>query len=108
MVGKVYRVLVESVGKDGILYGSLDSGKTITFEGHENCVGEFLDVRVVNSRKSVIYGEIVDKDATLNFKKKEYKLPLEVSILPKDQKNMKMLRQNKQTVKAQNDNKSRK
>ena len=108
MVGKVYRVLVESVGKDGILYGSLDSGKTITIEGTENCVGEFLDVRVVNSRKSVIYGEIVDKEATLSFKKKDFKLPLEVSILPKDQKNMKMLRQNKQTVKAQNDNKSRK
>ena len=108
MVGKVYRVLVESVGKDGILYGSLDSGKTITFEGSENCVGEFLDVRVVSARKSVIYGEIVDQEAIKNFKTKNFKLPLEVSILPKDQKNMKLLRENKAIMKTKNDNKSRK
>ena len=108
MVGKVYRVLVESVGKDGILYGSLDSGKTITFEGCENCVGEFLDVKVVSSRKSVIYGEIVDKDAMVQFKAKNFKLPIEVSILPKDQKGMKILRENKKNMKDKNDINSRK
>ena len=108
MVGKVYKVLVESFEGDGKLYGSLDSGKTISFAGTKNCVGEFVDVKVISARKSVIYGEIVDLDSTKTFKEKSFKLPIEVSILPKDQKNMKILRENKQVKKAQNDNKSRK
>ena len=107
MVGKTYRVLAESF-EDGKIYGSLDSGKTISFEGTENCVGEFVDVVVVSARKSVIYGELADKNVTENFKPKNFKLPQEVSILPKDQKNMKILRENKQNKKSQNDNKSRK
>ena len=108
MVGNVYNVLVESVGENGKLYGSLDSGKTITFDGNENCVGEFVDVKVVSARKSVIYGEIVDIDKTLNFKQKDIKYPIEVSILPKDQKSMKILRENKQAKKVINDTNSRK
>ena len=108
MVGQVYKVLVESYNENGTLYGSLDSGKTISFKGSENCVGEFLDVKVISARKSVIYGEIVDIEKTKDFKKKDIKLPIEVSILPKDQKSMKILRENKQTKKSQNDNKSRK
>ena len=107
MVGKTYRVLAESF-ENGKIYGSLDSGKTISFEGTENCVGEFVDVVVVSARKSVIYGELADKNVTENFKPKNFKLPQEVSILPKDQKNMKILRENKQNKKSQNDNKSRK
>ncbi len=108
MVGKVYRVLVESFEGEEKLYGSLDSGKTISFKGSKNCVGEFVDVKVVSARKSVIYGELVDIETTKNFKEKNFKLPVEVSILPKDHKNMKMLRENKQNKKSQNDNKSRK
>ena len=108
MVGKEFTVLVESSGEDDLLYGSLDSGKTITFKGSKNCVGEFLKVRVTSSNKSVIYGEIVDVESTKNFKEKNYRLPVEVSILPKDEKNMKLLRENKKNNKVQNDNKSRK
>ena len=108
MVGKVYNVLVESSAGDGKLYGSLDSGKTISFMGSSNCVGEFIDVKVVSARKSVIYGEIVDMEQTKLFKEKQFKLPLEVSILPKDQKNMKILRENKKSTKQKNDDKSRK
>ena len=107
MVGKTYRVLAESF-EDGKIYGSLDSGKTISFEGTESCVGEFVDVVVVSARKSVIYGELADKLVVETFKPKAFKLPQEVSILPKDQKNMKLLRENKQNKKTQNDNKSRK
>ena len=107
MVGKTYRVLAESF-ENGKIYGSLDSGKTISFEGTENCVGEFVDVVVVSARKSVIYGELADKTVLDTFKPKNFKLPQEVSILPKNQKNMKLLRENKQNKKSQNDNKSRK
>ena len=108
MLGKTYEVLVESSTEDGTLYGSLDSGKTISFKGTENCVGEFVDVKVVSVRKSVIYGEIVDVNQTLTFAPKCYKNPIAVSILPKDQKNMKLLRENKQKTKQANDNKSKK
>ncbi len=105
MLGKIYRVLVESFdGKK--LFGSLDSGKTISFEGSKNCIGEFVDVKVVKVNKSVIYGELLSSDS--EFKEKNFKCPLEVSILPKDQKNMKILRDNKEKIKAQNDKKSKK
>ena len=106
MIGKTYEVLVESF-ENGTLYGSLDSGKTISFAGPENAVGEFLEVKVVSSRKSVIYGEIVDVQKANDAKPKHFKLPLEVSILPKDEKNMKLLRENKKNKKVQNDDKSR-
>ena len=109
MLGKTYEVLVESFDEEkGILYGSLDSGKTISFKGTKNCVGEFIDVRIASVRKSVIYGEIVNEDITKTFVEKNFKIPIEVSILPKDQKNMKLLRENKKNVKAANDLKSKK
>lgn len=107
MIGKDYEVLVESF-ENGTLYGSLDSGKTISFKGPENAVGEFLKVKVTASRKSVIYGEIIDIEKANNAKPKTYKLPIEVSILPKDEKSMKILRENKRNNKIQNDDKSRK
>lgn len=107
MLGKTYSVLVESYNENGVLYGSLDSGKTITFKGSKNCVGEFVDVKVVQVRKSVLYGEIVDDERIKDFKEKSFKNPLEVSILPKDQKSMKLLRENKNKKKLQNDFKSK-
>ena len=109
MFGKTYEVLVESFDEEkGILYGSLDSGKTISFEGTKNCIGEFVDVEIIQVRKSVIYGKIVDEEITKTFKEKNFKCPIEVSILPKDQKNMKILRENKKNQKAANDKKSKK
>ncbi len=106
MVGKIYKVLIESE-EDGILYGSLDSGKTISLKGTKNCVGEFVDVKISSSRKSVIYGEIVDEAETLKFKEKNFKQPLKVSILPKDSNGMKILRDNKQNKKNSDDKKSK-
>ena len=85
---------------------SLDSGKTISFKGPKNAVGEFVDVKVVDVKKSVIFGEIVSD--TSNFKEKNISFPIEVSILPKGQKTMKLLRENKQTAKSINDKKSKK
>ncbi len=108
LVGKTYRVLVESASKDDTLYGSLDSGKTISFNGNKNCVGEFVDVKVTMARKSVIYGEIVNEEETRLFKEKNFKLPIECSILPKDQKTMKILRENKSNKKQADDKNSKK
>ncbi len=107
MLGKTYEVLVESFDEaKQILYGSLDSGKTISFKGNKNAVGEFVDVKVVDVKKSVIFGEIVSDQS--NFKEKNISFPIEVSILPKGQKTMKLLRENKQTAKSINDKKSKK
>jgi len=107
MLGKTYEVLVESYdAKNDILYGSLDSGKTITFKGNKACVGEFVDVKVTNVKKSVLAGEIVSD--TSAFVEKNFKTPIEVSILPKDQKSLKILRDNKKTAKDANDKKSKK
>ncbi|MBE5755568.1 MAG: tRNA (N6-isopentenyl adenosine(37)-C2)-methylthiotransferase MiaB [Clostridiales bacterium] len=107
MLGKTYEVLVESYdAKNDILYGSLDSGKTITFKGNKACVGEFVDVKVTNVKKSVLVGEIVSD--TSAFVEKNFKTPIEVSILPKDQKSLKILRDNKKTAKDANDKKSKK
>lgn len=109
MLGQTYEVLVESYDEvKDVLYGSLDSGKTISFKGSKNCIGEFVDVKVKEVRKSVIYGEIVNAEQTLNFAEKNFKLPIEVSILPKDQKGMKILRENKQNKKLESDKKSKK
>ena len=107
MLGQTYKVLVESF-ENGKLYGSLYSGKTITFDGPENCVGHFINVKVSAVRRSVIYGEIetgqdVEKLERLNFKQ-----PINVSILPKENDKMKVLRNNKQKIKSCNDLKSQK
>jgi tRNA-2-methylthio-N6-dimethylallyladenosine synthase len=109
MLGKTFKVLVESFDEEtGTLFGSLDSGKTISFKGTKNCIGEFLNVKVVQVRKSVIYGEIENIEETLHFKEKTFKEPIEVSILPKGEKNLKILRENKKTKKSENDEKSKK
>ncbi len=108
MVGKTYEVLIESFGDEGKLYGSLDSGKTIMLSGPKCCVGEFVNVKVVSARKSVVYGEIENLEQIKTFKEKDIKFPVEVSILPKDEKGMKLLRENKKQAKTKNDDKSRK
>ena len=107
MLGKTYEVLVESYDeKKDVLYGSLDSGKTISFSGPKNAVGEFVDVKVISVKKSVLIGEIVSSQ--LNFAEKSYLYPIETTILPKEQKNLKILRNNKNTIKIKNDKKSKK
>ena len=106
MVGKTFEVLVESFGAEDTLYGSLDSGKTISFKGPKCCVGEFVSVKVISARKSVVYGEIEDLETIKDFVEKNIKFPLDVSILPKNEKGNKFLRENKNKSKKQNDLKS--
>lgn len=107
MLGKTYEVLVESFDEQKqVLYGSLDSGKTVTFKGNKNAVGEFVDVKITEVKNSVIFGEIVSD--TSNFKEKDFAYPIDVSILPKGGSGLKLLRENKQTAKKINDKKSKK
>lgn len=107
MLGKTYEVLVESYDEQKqVLYGSLDSGKTISFSGNKSAVGEFVDVKVTKVQKSVIFGEIVSD--TSSFKEKNFAYPIEVSILPKGHKGLKLLRENKNAIKSINDKKSKK
>ncbi|MBQ8452125.1 MAG: tRNA (N6-isopentenyl adenosine(37)-C2)-methylthiotransferase MiaB [Clostridia bacterium] len=106
MLGKIFKALAENFDGEKV-YGTLDSGKTITFDGNANCVGEFVDVKVTMVRKSVIYGEIVDKTVLKTFKPKTFKNPIQTSVLPKGTSGMKILRENKQNKKRENDNKSK-
>ena len=107
MLNKTYEVLVESFDeKKQILYGSLDSGKTISFKGPKTAVGEFVDVKVIEVKKSVIYGQMLSDSS--EFVEKNFNYPIEVSILPKGHKGMKLLRENKKANKDKNDKKSKK
>ena len=109
MLGKTYEVLAESFDEQkNLVYGSLDSGKTISFAGTKACVGEFIMVKVVEVKKSVIFGEIINKDEVSSFKEKNFLHPIEVSILPKNQNGMKILRENKKNKKINDDKKSQK
>lgn len=109
MLGKEYEVLAESYDEEkDLLFGSLDSGKTISFKGSKNCVGEFIMVKVVEVRKSVIFGEIVNVEETEKFSEKHYLHPIEVSILPKNQNGMKILRENKKNKKIEDNKKQNK
>ena len=106
MLGQTFEVLTESYDEEkNVLYGSLDSGKTISYPGSKNAVGEFVMVKVTKVLKSVIFGEMVENK---EFEPKNFNFPMEVSILPKGEKNMKVLRENKKIVKTENDKKSKK
>ena len=41
--------------KKEILYGSLDSGKTISFKGPKTAIGEFVDVKVIDVKNLCLY-----------------------------------------------------
>ena len=60
-VGKTMRVLVEeeSPKKDGVLIGSIDQGKAVSFEGNKDLIGSFVNVKVTNAKLTSLFGEIV-------------------------------------------------
>lgn len=58
-VGGIYKVLCEDVvEKDGkrLLCGRTDSGRMVTFDGHEGLVGEFCDIKVTRSQSASLFG----------------------------------------------------
>lgn len=59
MVGKVYRVLVESTSdKEGILAARTSGNIIVEFPGDESLVGNFADVRITKARNWILNGEL--------------------------------------------------
>ena len=56
-VGKTYRVLCDS-WNNGIASGKSSCDKTISFQSERNCYGEFLNVKVVKTKKNKLIGEL--------------------------------------------------
>ena len=58
-IGKTYRVLCDSVGsKEGFLSGKTSGTAVIEFEGDEDLIGNFVDVKVL-SYSNVLCGTII-------------------------------------------------
>ena len=64
--------------------------------------------QILNEEEQKLRGEIEDLEIIKTFKEKDIKFPVEVSILPKDQKGMKILRENKKNKKIADNEKSKK
>ena len=67
-IGKSLEVLVEGIHpkKKGYLIGSTDFGKTISFEGTEDLLGDFVKVKVEKSNNTTLTGritKIIDKSS---------------------------------------------
>ena len=61
--GSVQRVLVESLSTRSKRHvsGRADSGKTVNFEGGENLIGTFVNVRITQGKKTTLFGKTEDK-----------------------------------------------
>lgn len=106
MLARTYEVLIESE-ENGKLFGTLDSGKTIILKGDKNLVGLFVDAKVCKVKDSVIFGEILNADKLKVDTSANFKFPCKVSILPKEEKSLKILRKNKSEFKNINDAKAK-
>ena len=54
--GKTLKVLVEDVGRDGLLKSRTEGGILCFFPGDDSCVGQFEDVRITEGKTFVLYG----------------------------------------------------
>ena len=62
IIGTTQRVLVEEVSeKRGVLCGKTEGNLNCDFEGSESLVGQFVDVKITDSRNWVLKGELVEK-----------------------------------------------
>ena len=59
LLGSTLKVLVDGVGRDGLLSARTEGGKPIYFPGDAALVGSFADVRVTEPKTFVLYGEPV-------------------------------------------------
>lgn len=57
--GKVVRIIVEARSKSSLMYGRDIRNKIIAFEGNENMVGKFADVKVNKITAGPLYGRLV-------------------------------------------------
>lgn len=58
MVGKIYRVLCESVSKGGLIEGRTQGNIIIEFPADESVIGSFRDVKVTESLTWILRGEL--------------------------------------------------
>ena len=58
-VGKTYRVLCESVNKNGLIEGRTEGNVIIEFPAPEDVIGSFRDVKVTESLTWILKGEMV-------------------------------------------------
>lgn len=62
IIGTTQRVLVEEVSeKRGVLCGKTEGNLNCDFEGSDSLVGQFVDVKITDSRNWVLKGELVEK-----------------------------------------------
>ncbi len=59
MVGKIYRVLCESVSKGGLIEGRTGGNIIIEFPADESVIGSFREVKVTESLTWILRGELV-------------------------------------------------
>ena len=57
--GKIYTVLFEELKSNGMVAGRSDNNFMIQAKGGEELLGEFVDVKITNPRRMVLYGDIV-------------------------------------------------
>jgi len=62
-VGKVLKVLVEDVSPkaEGVMIGSLNSGKAVSFYGDKSLQGRFVDIKITKSKLTTLFGELDKK-----------------------------------------------
>ena len=59
-IGLTEEILVEDINpkKANTLCGRTESGRLVSFEGDESLIGNFVNVRITNSKSSALWGEI--------------------------------------------------
>jgi len=58
-LGQVLEVLVEGVGKDGLLHGRADDNSLVHFAGGSELSGQLVDVKIIEAKTFYLTGEIV-------------------------------------------------
>ena len=60
MVGETYRILCDSVGKDGMMSGKTSGAMAVDFKGDESLIGTFVNVKITERSGWNLKGEIVE------------------------------------------------
>lgn len=62
LLGKTLKVFVESVSKtnENVLTAKTEGGKTVDFEGSKELIGQFVKVKIIESKTWFLLGELVE------------------------------------------------
>ena len=63
MVGKTYKVLVDSVSKknDNLMSGYTENNKVVNFKGDSSLIGKIINVKILENHLYFLIGEIVNE-----------------------------------------------